>query len=78
MGAIFGLLGFVASAVAAVIVIGWKNSTHRIVQVPDTKYEYDVPSGSEADAMELKEFLRRKREADATNLDTLYETIDEA
>jgi hypothetical protein len=37
------LCAFAGAAVTAVIVIGWKSSTHKIVQVAPTAYEYDVP-----------------------------------
>lgn len=45
------LLAFITSATAAVIVIGWKNSTHKVIQMPstvdplmaETRTEYDLP-----------------------------------
>ena len=44
---VFSCLALAAAVVTAVIVIGWRNSSHKIVQVPisdePTRYEYDLP-----------------------------------
>jgi hypothetical protein len=44
---VFSFLSLVAAGVTAVIVLGWKNSTHKVVQlaapVEPTRVEYDLP-----------------------------------
>ena len=84
LGLIFGLLGLVASAVACIIVLGWRNSTHRVVQlpVPETRYELDMPPGVAPDASQLpsepeqmtpQEYARRARES---SFDEIYGSIE--
>lgn len=45
---VFSFLALLCAATAAVIVIGWKNSTHKVVQLPadpftETRTEWDLP-----------------------------------
>jgi len=78
LGLVFGLLGMVAAGVTAVIVIGWKNSTHKIEYAPigDTQVELDVPPDIAAqlptptEPRTLEQYLKRQR---AATLDDLYE-----
>lgn len=47
---IFSLLAFVGAATAAVIVIGWSKSTHKVVQIQadpleETSHVVDLPPG---------------------------------
>ncbi len=78
---VLSLLAFVASATTAVIVIGWKSSTHKVVQVPvvqpETRYELDLPPDvldqmpSNPEPRTVEQYLKQvQREAD--NLDDLY------
>lgn len=80
LGFIFGLLGFVAASITAVIVLGWKNSTHRIeYQKPEdvgpTRYEIDAPPGivdqlpSSPEPQSLEQWVRSQR----SQADDLYE-----
>lgn len=77
IGCVFGLLGMIAAGVTAVIVIGWKNSTHKIeyAPVPDTTVELDLPKPIQdqiaEDPKTLEQYIRKMR-AQAT-LDDLYE-----
>jgi hypothetical protein len=67
------LIAIAAAAVAGVTVIGWKSSTHQVVQVPvePTRFGYDLPPeyspatqvAEEALTPEAKEYVRRQREA---------------
>lgn len=43
---IFSLLALVAAGVTCVIVLGWKNSTHKVEYrpVPATTHEIDIPA----------------------------------
>lgn len=79
LGLVFGLLGMIAAGVTAVIVIGWKNSTHQIQYqpVPETKVELDIPPdiaaqlGDAPGNRTVEQYVRKLR-AQAT-LDDLYE-----
>jgi hypothetical protein len=73
LGCIFGLLGFVAAAVTAVIVIGWKNSTHKIqwVNTEPTREEIDAPPEvrdqlpSSPEPVTLQQWVREQQMNDA-------------
>jgi hypothetical protein len=68
-------MAMAAAAVVAVTVIGWRNSSHKIVQVPvsdePTRYEYDLPqsvmdklpSNPESETQEA--YLNRMQRAEA-------------
>ncbi len=79
LGCIFGLLGFVAACVTGVIVLGWRNSTHKIVQVPqeETSYEVDVPKEildqlpSSPEPQSLQAWMR-EQQRNASSLDAIY------
>lgn len=80
LGLVFGLLGFVAACVTGVIVLGWRASTHQVIQVPtqETKFEIDAPPHirdqlpSSPEPETLEQWMRKQR-ANATSLDSLYE-----
>lgn len=73
----FSTLALVASLSVGVIVIGWKNSTHRIeYRKPDeTTYEIDAPPEvrdqipSAPEAMSLQQWARSQQ----SQLDQVYE-----
>lgn len=80
LGIVFGLLGLVASLVTATIVIGWKNSTHRIEyrKPEETSYEVDapphiadqLPSSPEPQTLEA---WMRQQQRESSSLDAVYE-----
>ncbi len=52
---VFGLISLVGSLACIATVIGWKSSTHQVVQLgpqPPTEYQYDQPQ-SEIDRLPL-------------------------
>jgi hypothetical protein len=79
LGCIFGLLGFAAAAVTAVIVLGWRNSTHKVVQVPapETIFEVDAPKEivdqlpSSPEPQTLQAWLLQQQKQ-ASSLDNIY------
>lgn len=79
IAAVFSFLALCAAAAAIVIVLGWKNSTHKIVQVPveSTRFEYDLPPDvtpdelpSPPEPLTREQYARKLREA---SLEELYE-----
>lgn len=74
---IFSLLALVASGVVAVIVIGWKNSTHRIEyrQPEETTFQVDAPPEivdqlpSSPEPQTLQQWMRGQQ----SQLDSLYD-----
>ena len=77
---VFSAIAMVASAITAVIVIGWKNSTHKIeyAAVPDTRVELDVPPDVAAqlptspEARTMEQYIREVSKRQSA-LDDLYE-----
>lgn len=72
---IFSFLALGAAATAAIIVIGWSRSTHKVIQVPTedplTRYEYDLPAEvldkrpSDPNPPTPEEYVRRMQRAEA-------------
>lgn len=75
---VLSLVAFAASAVVAVIVIGWKNSTHKVTYLPapETRYEVDLPpevaaqAPSSPEPVTPEQYARKLREQ---SLEDLYE-----
>lgn len=80
LGTIFGLLALVASLVTATIVIGWKNSTHRIEyrKPEETSYEVDAPEHIRdqlptAPEPQTLEAWMRQQQREGSSLDAVYD-----
>lgn len=83
LGIVFGLIGLVASFITATIVIGWKNSTHRIeYRKPEeeapTRFEVDAPKHiidqlpSAPEPQTLEQWMRQQAR-EQNSLDAVYE-----
>lgn len=80
LGCIFGLMALAASFVTGTIVIGWKNSTHRVEyrKPEETTYEVDAPEHirdqlpSAPEPETLEQYMRRQVR-DQNSLDSVYE-----
>lgn len=80
LGIVFGLIGLVASFVTATIVIGWKNSTHRIEyrKPEETTYQVDapphivdqLPSAPEPQTLDA---WMRQQQREQSSLDSVYD-----
>ena len=78
----FSVCAFIASAATAVIVLGWKNSTHKVVQLPavlpETREAFDIPfdvlnpTPDSPTQRTPEEYLIQKRR-EAEDMDALYE-----
>lgn len=75
---VFSVLGLVASLVTATIVIGWRNSTHKIEyrKPEETVFEIDAPKHivdqlpSSPEPQTLEQWVRQQQNG---SLDNLYE-----
>ncbi len=75
---IFSGIAMAAAAVTAVIVIGWKNSTHKVIQMPvePTKYEWDMPIQDPNDPeFKSQEQQLRQAQREAAALEDIYEGL---
>lgn len=80
LGCVFGLMALVASFVVGTIVIGWKNSTHRVEyrKPEETTYEMDAPPHiaaqlpSSPEPETLEQYMRRQAR-DGSSLDSIYD-----
>lgn len=78
----FSLCAFIASAATAVIVIGWKSSTHKIVQLPatlpETQEVFDLPPDvlaqmpSSPETRTPEQYIR-DMQREAASLEDMYE-----
>lgn len=82
IGCVFGLLGLVASIITGILVLGWKNSTHKVEYIapPETREEYDVPADilaqlpSNPEPRTVEQYVREARQRQA-QADSFYEDI---
>lgn len=80
LGCIFGLIALVASFVTGTIVIGWKNSTHRIEyrKPEETQTVIDAPEHlidqlPQSPELETLQQYMRRQARDQNSLDSIYD-----
>lgn len=77
LGLVFGLLGFIASSVTAVIVLGWRNSTHKVeyidpgptIEQPDIPQHLIDQLPSQPEPETLEQYYRRMANQQDAELD---------